>query len=158
MGKVRHFGSKTASKNKFGATKILYHGIVFDSIYERDRYIYLESLQKEGKISNLRRQVKFVLIPKTTRFVPKQLKTKVKYIERCVELEAAYRNDFCYIENGNYISEEFKSAMTCKLPDYVLRRKLMVRKIEEHNRKEHGQWIFREVVYFNKRKTIITDK
>ena len=139
---------KWGGKNKFGARKVVYQGITFDSTYERDRYIYLCQLQKEGKISGLRRQVRFILIPKT----------KVKYEERCVELASVYHNDFLYVEDGKYITEEFKSQMTSTLPDYVLRRKLMVKKIYEHNAKGRSQWVFREVVYYRKSKIIIIDK
>lgn len=156
---IGQFGNRQSKSNsKYGSSKVDFMGITFDSRHERDRYIYLLQLQKDGKISGLRRQTKFLLIPKTTVIEPKQLKTKVKYIEKVVELQAMYHNDFTYIEDGKYISEEFKSAMTCKLPEYVLRRKLMVRKIHQHNKREHGQWVFREVVYFNKNKTTITDK
>ena len=154
---MRRFGRKSTN-NKFGASKVEYKGIKFDSTYERDRYIYLLDLQKQGKISSLRRQTPFLIIPKATKLVPKQLKTKVKYVERCVELQSLYHNDFTYYEDGKYISEEFKSAMTSKLADYILRRKLMVQKIYKHNKKGRSQWVFREVVYYNKKKTVITDK
>lgn len=146
------------SKNKFHASKVVYQGIEFDSTYERDRYIYLMDLQKQGLISNLHLKSGFMLIQKTTKIVPIHLKTKTKFVERVVEQEAAYHNDFTYVENGKYICEEFKSVMTSKLPDYILRRKLMVKKIYLHNEKNHGQWVFREVVYHRKTKIIITDK
>ena len=146
------------SKSKYGSSKVEFNGMLFDSKYEVQRYIYLLGLQQQGKISGLRRQTPFLLIPKATKLVQKQLKTKVKYVERVVEMQSLYHNDFTYIEDGKYICEEFKSAMTSKLADYILRRKLMVQKIYKHNRKGLSQWVFREVVYFNKRKTIITDK
>jgi hypothetical protein len=152
------FRRKGSSSTKYGANKIVYQDEVYDSKYELQRYLYLRDLEKKGVISNLRRQTPFLLIPRTTRLVPKQLKTKVKYVERVVELQSLYHNDFTYIENGIYVSEEFKSVMTSKLADYILRRKLMVHKIDDHNRKGRSQWIFREVVYYNKNKTIITDK
>ena len=154
---MKRFGAGY-SNSKYGSSKVEFQGIVFDSKYERDRYLYLLDQQKQGKISGLRRQTPFLLIPKATKLFPKQLKTKVKYVERVVEMQSLYHNDFTYVEDGKYICEEFKSAMTSKLADYILRRKLMVQKIYKHNRKERSQWVFREVVYFNKRKTIITDK
>ena len=154
---MRRFGAGH-SNSKYGSSKVEFQGIVFDSKYERDRYLYLLDLQKQGKISGLRRQTSFLLIPKATKLVHKQLKTKVKHVERVVELQSLYHNDFTYFENGKYVCEEFKSAMTSKLADYILRRKLMVQKIYKHNKKNHGQWVFREVVYYNKKKTIITDK
>lgn len=140
--------------NKYGAKKCVYNGITFDSTYERDRYIYLADLQKRGEIEGLRRQTRFLLIPKVTHMVARPLKTKVKYVERIVENEADYHCDFLYKENGTYVIEEFKSNMTAKLTDYILRRKLMVRKIYEHNAKGRGQWMFREVVYSKKALTI----
>lgn len=152
---MKSFGN---TKAKYGARKATYMGLVFDSTYERDRYIYLCDLQNQGKISGLRRQTRFLLIPKSTKLVPKRLKTKVKYVEKVVELQSLYHNDYSYKENGKYISEELKGAYTCKLPEYVLRRKLMVKKIYDHNAKGRSQWVFREVVYFNKKKTVITDK
>lgn len=144
--------------SKYGSSKVAFQGLVFDSKYERDRYLYLLGLLREGKISGLRRQTKFLLIPKATKIVSKQLKTKVKYVERVVEMQSLYHNDFTYFEDGKYICEEFKSSMTSKLADYILRRKLMVQKIYKHNIKGRSQWVFREVVYYNKKKTIITDK
>lgn len=154
---MKKFGGRQTN-NKYGSSKVEWRGMVFDSKYELKRFLYLLDLQKQGKISGLRRQTQFLLIPKATKMVEQQLKTKVKFVERCVEQQSLYHNDFTYYEDGKYVSEEFKSQMTSKLPDYILRRKLMVQKIYKHNRKGRSQWVFREVVYFNKRKTIITDK
>lgn len=144
-------------KSKYGSSKVTFMGETYDSKYERDRALYLKDLERHGKISCLRRQVGFVIITKTTVVVPVQLKTKVKYVEKVVEQEAEYHCDFLYKENGKYIIEEFKSKMTAKLADYILRRKLMVKKVHEHNAKGRSQWVFREVVYSG-RKISITDK
>lgn len=143
--------------NKYRSSKVTFQGETFDSQYELERYLYLRDLQKHGKISGLRRQTKFVIITKTTALVPVQLKTKVKFVRKTIEQEADYHCDFLYKENGIYVIEEFKSEMTAKLADYILRRKLMVKKVHEHNEKGRGQWVFREVVYKG-RKTTITDK
>lgn len=146
------------ANNKYGASKVVFKGISFDSRYERDRYIYLCHLQKQGKISGLRLQVGFRIIKKVIKLIPVQLKTKVRYDQRVVEKEARYHCDFLYKEDGKIIVEEFKSVMTAELPDYVLRRKLMVNKIYDHNeRPNRTQWVFREVIY-DKKKTTITDK
>ena len=146
------------ANNKYGASKVVFKGISFDSRYERDRYIYLCHLQKQGKISGLRLQVGFRIIKKVIKLIPVQLKTKVRYDQRVVEKEARYHCDFLYKEDGKIIVEEFKSVMTAELPDYVLRRKLMVNKIYDHNeRPNRTQCVFREVIY-DKKKTTITDK
>lgn len=154
---MKSFGYSQAN-NKYGASKVVFKGISFDSRYERDRYIYLCHLQKQGKISGLRLQVGFRIIKKVIKLIPVQLKTKVRYDQRVVEKEARYHCDFLYKENGKIIVEEFKSVMTAELPDYVLRRKLMVNKIYDHNeRPNRTQWVFREVIY-DKKTTTITDK
>lgn len=145
-------------KNKFWAKKVTYKGMVFDSNQELERYLYLAHLQEQGEISGLRRQTKFVLIPKTKKIVAKQLKTKVKYVEQVVERESIYHDDFTYKEGDVYCVEEYKGAYTSKLADYILRKKLMINKIHTHNQKGRGQWIYREVIFYNKHKTIITDK
>ena len=137
---------------KYFSKKVTFQGIEFDSTQERDRYLTLLQLQKDGFISSLRRQVPFILIPRITHTVPKHLKTKTRYIERTLEKEARYHADFVYRENGCLIVEEFKSAYTAHLADYILRRKLMVQKIASHNaRHPHTPAMFREVVYRNKR-------
>lgn len=154
---MKSFGYSQAN-NKYGASKVVFKGISFDSRYERDRYIYLCHLKKQGKISGLRLQVGFRIIKKVIKLIPVQLKTKVRYDQRVVEKEARYHCDFLYKENGKIIVEEFKSVMTAELPDYVLRRKLMVNKIYDHNeRPNRTQWVFREVIY-DKKTTTITDK
>lgn len=145
-------------KMKYWSSKVEYQGKMFDSNRERDRFIYLKHLERNGKISQLRTQVSFQIIPPTIRTVPIRMKTKVKYEERCVEQDSEYTCDFLYIESGKYVCEEFKSEQTAKLADYVLRRKLMIRKIYDHNAKRRGQWVFREVVYRMRGATTIEDK
>ncbi len=147
-------------KNKYYNKKVIYKGVEFDSTHERDYYIRLLDLQRIGKISGLRLQTPFQLISRTVKLVPRQLKTKIRYDKRVVEKAAEYHNDFTYknLEDGKYYSVEYKSSMTAKLKDYILRRKLMVKKIYEHNAKGRSQWVFREVIYYNKNKTTIEDK
>lgn len=151
------FGRTGKGFNKFGAKKTTYKGATMDSGQELSRYLILQDMQKNGEISHLRRQVKFIVIPKLTRVDKRQLKTKVKDVVRTVELEADYHCDFVYKEGDKYIIEEYKSIYTAKLADYILRRKLMVKKVQEHNAKGRTQWVFREVIYKGK-SVKITDK
>ena len=51
------------SWHKYGNTKASVDGIVFDSIREARRYKDLKLLQASGKISDLRLQVAFELVP-----------------------------------------------------------------------------------------------
>lgn len=142
------------TKNKFGAKKSVYKGIEFDSTVERQRYQYLEYMQQTGGISNLHRQWSFEIIPRVTKLVPKELKTKVRYDERVVEMAAYYTCDFMYIENGKYIMEDVKNDYSQDIRDYPLRRKLMIQKIVSHKAKNHGRWVFRESVYKSKDKKL----
>lgn len=147
--------------NKYFARKAVYKGVKYASTHERDRLIHLEYLQKQGQISGLRTQVEFLLLTETTKLVPVQLKTKVRYDKRVVEQDARYTCDFVYKEGDYMVMEEFKSEKTAKLADYILRRKLMMKKIYKHNEnKKKTRWIFREVIYyFDKNKqTTIEDK
>ena len=139
-------GWNTRSTNKFGARKTVYNGITFDSTVERDRYRYLYYQQQRGEISGLRLQVRFLIIPKLTRIVEIQLKTKIRYEERVVEMASHYTADFVYREGDFYVMEDVKNAYSQEIRDYPLRRKLMMQKIAVHNAKGHGKWMFRESV------------
>lgn len=132
--------------------KVIYKGIEFDSRDEMMRYIELCDLHRKGVVSGLRRQYSFELIPRQSKMVVKHLKTKDKTVEKFLENPAIYTCDFMYMENGVYVTEDVKSAFTKKEKDYVLRRKLMVQKIQEHNAKCRGQWIFREYIVGTKKR------
>lgn len=132
--------------------KVTYKGIDFDSKDEMTRYIELCDMQSKGVISGLRRQYSFVLIPRQSKKVVKHLKTKDKMVEKFLENPAIYTCDFMYKEGGVYVIEDVKSLFTRMERDYPLRRKLMVQKIQDHNAKGRGQWIFREYIVGTKKK------
>jgi hypothetical protein len=90
-------------------------GILHDSQREATRWMELKLLERAGKIKNLNRQVKFVLIPKQAEYIGK----KVKVLER----EVSYIADFVYNENGQTVVEDSKGMKT---KDYVIKRKLML--------------------------------
>lgn len=134
--------------------KVTYDGVEFDSRDELKRYIDLCDRQKAGEISCLRRQVSFLLIPRQSKMVVKHLKTKDKVMEKFLENPAIYTCDFLYMEGGVYVIEDVKSFYTRQETDWPLRRKLMVQKIQAHNSKNHGQWIFREYIVGTKKKPL----
>ena len=70
-------------------------GITHDSVKEANRWCELKLLERAGRISDLRRQVKFELIPKQEG-------------ERAIH----YIADFVYIENGRQVVEEVKGFRT----------------------------------------------
>lgn len=101
-------------KNKYGSKKIVINGAKFDSQGEYERYRELQLLQIAGKISGLKRQEKFVLLP--TQRDPETGK--------CIERPLTYIADFVYYdENGKQVVEDFKGYLT---PEYKAKRKLML--------------------------------
>ena len=99
---------------KYGNRKTTIDGIVFDSAKEARRYQELVLLQRAGEISDLQRQVPFVLIPA-------QVDENGKVIERPVR----YVADFAYSEKGVYTVEDTKGVRT---KEYIIKRKLMLQK------------------------------
>lgn len=87
----------------------------FDSIKEWKRYIYLLDQQKRLKIKNLRRQVRYEIIPK-------QVDKQGKVIERACH----YVADFVYEREGKTIVEDVKSAITSPIATFSIKRKLML--------------------------------
>ena len=134
--------------NKFGARKIG----SFDSKAEKVVAEKIGVLEEAGLVRGLRRcDIHFLIIPEISHIevVEKQLKTKIKRIEKKVteEKEARYTPDFFYFdcETNEYVMLEVKSFITKRQHDYPLRRKLMKHIIKQHNAKGRGQWRFEEI-------------
>lgn len=105
--------AKPAKKQaKFKNVKVEYGGMTFDSRKECARWKELETWQRMNVITNLRRQVVFVLAPAVR--LDGRMKPEMKYLA-----------DFCYIENGIEITEDVKSAITSKDPLYRAKRHLL---------------------------------
>lgn len=105
--------------NKFHAVKTESAGIIFDSKKESIRYSQLILLEKEGKVKNIQRQVRFVL---QEGFINNQ-NEKIKPIY--------YIADFCYERNGIKIVEDVKSPAT-KTPVYKIKKKMFQYKYPEY--------------------------
>lgn len=108
--------------NKYRNKKVVRNGITYDSKKEADRHAVLRLLERAGKIRDLQRQVKFVLIP--AQYEPDSGGNrggvkKGKLIER----ECSYIADFVYEENGKKVVEDTKGFRTA---DYKIKRKLML--------------------------------
>ena len=140
--------------------KVVYDGMEFDSSAERDRYLELSVMQERGEISGLCRQVEFELLPRQSKTVKVRKRSGEKSVERFLEHRVCYTCDFVYMECGVYVVEDVKSWFTRGADDsYPIRRKLMVRKIQEHNARGHGQWLFREyIVGSGRRKGGVLDR
>lgn len=100
-------------------------GQVFDSKKEYARYLTLRKMEQEGQIWNLRRQVRYVLLPSQHTEVPVQLKRKVGTKKVCLFRETAYVADFVYVQDDEEVVEDVKSVYTRKEPVYKLKKKLM---------------------------------
>lgn len=119
---------------KYHNRKTILDGKVFDSRKEAARYKELSLLQRTGKISDLRQQVKFVLIPaqyeEYERVSPKTGK-KLKPGRRLLEKECAYIADFVYTDNatGKEVVEDtkgYRDPSSAGYAKFVIKRKLML--------------------------------
>ena len=111
-------------KNKYSNKKIKFEDKEFDSQKEARRFKELSIMQDAGLIKDLKRQVKFTLIP-TQREPdvtgPKGGIKKGKVIEK----ECSYYADFVYYDNElkQQIVEDTKGFRTT---EYIIKRKLML--------------------------------
>ena len=102
-------------KNKYGARKMTApDGQVFDSVKEYHQWGCLKLLERAGKISDLKRQVKYVLIP-----------AQRDQTGKVVEREMSYIADFEYfdLERGVKVVEDCKGYKT---EVYRIKKKLML--------------------------------
>lgn len=99
--------------NKYGAQKITIGGVTFDSKKEAYRWHELKLLERGKVIKDLKRQVKFELLPSQ------------KYKGEPAELAVNYIADFVYtdIRSGECVVEDTKGAKT---KDYIIKRKMML--------------------------------
>ncbi len=99
--------------SKYGNRKIKApDGQVFDSVKEFHRWGCLRLLERAGRISDLKRQVKYKLIPA-------QRDEHGKLIER----ELSYIADFTYYESGKLVVENCKG---CQTEVFKVKKKLML--------------------------------
>ena len=98
--------------NKYHNRKIVREGETYDSVKEYRRAKELELLEKSGVIKDLKRQVRFEIIPS-------QRGEDGKVTERAV----TYVADFVYFQDGKLVVEDTKGFRT---KDYIIKRKLML--------------------------------
>ena len=116
-----HFRIKDS---KYCNKKIEVDGIVFDSKREARRYKELLLLEQAGAISNLQRQVKYVLIPAQRE--PDTVGSRGGIHKgKVIEKECAYYADFVYFdrEKQEIVVEDTKGMKTT---EYIIKRKLML--------------------------------
>lgn len=113
---------------KYGNRKVtLDDGTKFDSRREYQRWLELQLLERAGRISNLRRQVKFVLIPAQYREHERfgASGQPIKPLRKLLEHECSYVADFVYRDDelNETVVEDAKGVRT---DAYVIKRKLML--------------------------------
>lgn len=121
------FNKKQNKQSKWHNTPCEYNGIKFDSHKERDRYIFLKSLEDKGVISDLKCQVRYTVIPTVYGEREVQLKTKTKIEKYTVQKASYYYADFTYTYNGETIVEDVKGDPNTTLTgEYQLKKKMML--------------------------------
>lgn len=117
---------KFHSKGKYGNRKITRDGVTFDSIKEYRRWCELSLLERAGEITDLERQVKYVIIP--AQYAPDTVTARGKIKRgKLLERECAYVADFRYQMDGETVVEDvkgYKDGQAYAL--FAIKRKLML--------------------------------
>lgn len=110
--------------SKYHSKKIQADGQTFDSRKEYGRWNALRLMERAGEITDLRRQVKYVLIP--AQYGPATVGPRGG-VKRgpLLERECSYIADFVYLRDGETVVEDAKGVFT---PAYVIKRKMMLYK------------------------------
>ena len=111
---------------KYGNHKIKNTYGTYDSQLEYARFIFLSNREKEGEITNLRRQVEYLLIPAQYGTEIKHLKTKDKEVRVLLERSCSYVADFVYERNGETIVEDCKGAKGIITEAAKIKKKLLL--------------------------------
>lgn len=99
-------------RSKYHARRTTVDGITFDSRREADRYLVLKGMEDDGAIEDLRRQVRYELVPAFD--VDGNHYRSVYYVA-----------DFVYVEDGKEVVEDVKGMRT---DVYRLKSKLFARR------------------------------
>lgn len=103
--KIGREGEKKAGK-KYRNSRVVFNGVTFDSIKERDRYIVLLERLARGVISGL------------------SVHHPIKALYNGEEL-FTYEADFVYFSNGVQVVEDVKSEATESLALFRLKKKIL---------------------------------
>ena len=120
---IKEFKNMVQPKTKYNSQKVTVGGETFDSHKEYRRFWELKLLQRAGRISDLQRQVEFVLIP--TQREPDVIGPRGGVKKGLLlEKECTYYADFVYInDKGEKVVEDTKGVKT---EAYNIKRKLML--------------------------------
>lgn len=99
-------------ESKFHSKKVVAEGITWDSKGEYNRWCQLKMMLKGGLITDLQRQVSFILAPAV--ILEGRKKPAMKFTA-----------DFAYRECGRLVVEDFKSPITAEERPFRMRIHLM---------------------------------
>ena len=118
---------KPPKERKYKNTKVEWKGMTFDSKKELARWLVLKGAENNGLISDLKRQVKYELVPGIKERYIEHLKTKDKIKERIVQMPISYKCDFQYVKDGKIVVEDVKASKNLSAIDksFILKDKLM---------------------------------
>lgn len=108
-----------AKRNKYGATKTNFEGIVFDSAKEARRYSELRVLQMGMEIADLRTQVQYILQDAIVDGAGKK------------QRPITYTADFVYVQDGVTIIEDCKSVATARTESFRVRWRLLLNRFKD---------------------------
>jgi hypothetical protein len=109
--------------SKYHNRKITRDGETFDSVKEYHRWCELKLMERAGEAKDLKRQVKFVLVPAQREKVWNDQKKRYED-GKVIEREVSYVADFVYTNRlGFMVVEDTKGFKT---KEYIIKRKLML--------------------------------
>lgn len=112
---------------KYKSKSIIIDGIVFQSKKEGRRWTELRMLERAGEITNLQRQVPYLLIPEqrapSTEVYKKGSRAGQPKPGPVLERRVVYIADFVYQQNGETVVEDTKGIKT---KEYIIKRKLLL--------------------------------
>ena len=112
-------GEPLPKENKYHAKKVTVDGITYDSTKEANRFQQLLLMERSGRISELRRQVRYELQEGFIGLAGKWVRP-IYYVA-----DADYR------EGGRHVVEDTKSPATRKIKSYQLKRKMFEKRYPE---------------------------
>lgn len=115
-------GRNMRALSKYKNRKVERNGVQYDSKKEAARGAVLELKQRAGEVSELKRQVKFIL-QDSFKIPSKKTKQGFETIK-----EIAYVADFTYFMNGEFYIEDVKGYKT---PEYKIKAKMLRKKIAD---------------------------
>ena len=108
-------------------------GITFDSAKEARRYWELKMMERAGRISDLQRQVAYVLIPtqraEGTEIYKRGPNKGQRKPGEVLEKECRYVADFVYTMDGKTVVEDvkgYRDPASAAYAKFVIKRKLML--------------------------------